>query len=196
MRVTPSPTSTRGRSAKLGSQCSPVGHITRSPVLCKESARRSFTTNEKKRSRRLPDNGEKPEKGVEQPILKQGESVPARYVGSTPDKELRQSEIISDLSQFIFDHDMGEVAEEKCPHGIVLTQDCDLLRDFEAAREGKPLVLSGVLIYPLEVAAEAKAKLPRGVSWQPVMQNNNERFHYFPEVPPECDCMGKGLPAL
>jgi hypothetical protein len=93
------------------------------------------------------------------------------------------------------DADSGQVAEEKYAHAIILTQDCDLLRDFEAARAGKRLVLSGVLIYPLDVAAQAKPQL-QGVNWQPVTQNNNERFHYFPAVPPEYDRLGEGLPAL
>ena len=123
------------------------------------------------------------------------EVVPPRYVTSNSDRELRQSEIISNLSQFIYDPDTAGVIEEKLTYSIILTQDCDLLRDFEAARDSKPLVLNGVLIYPLEAAQDAKPQM-RGISWQPVTQNNNERFHYFPEVPPACDLLGRGLPPL
>jgi hypothetical protein len=143
----------------------------------------------------LPDNGEKPDEGAQKAVVQAPEPVPPRYVKSNADRELRQSEIITNLSQFIYDPETEQVAKEPYAYAIILTQDCDLVRDFEAGRDGKALVLSGVLIYPLQNAADARPLLP-GVRWQPVTQNNNERFQFFPEIPSECDCLGEGLPAL
>jgi hypothetical protein len=35
-----------------------------------------------------------------------------------------------------------------------------------------------------------------GISWQPVIQNNNERFHFLADVPAALDHLGQGLPSL
>jgi hypothetical protein len=77
----------------------------------------------------------------------------------------------------------------------VLAQDCDLLRDYEASQAGKISPLNGVLIYELEPSVEAKKHL-LGVSWQPVTQNINERFHFLAAVPAACDALNLGLPDL
>jgi hypothetical protein len=152
----------------------------------------------------LPENEERPDQVAEtqQQDLAAGQQlVPAvapaasRYMQSEPTKELRQSEIITNLSQFTFEPQNHGAIEEKYSYSIILTQDCDLLRDFEAVRDQKSLVLNGVLIYPLEPADDAKPRM-RGISWQPVTQNINERFHFFAEVPPDRDFLAEGLPAL
>jgi hypothetical protein len=111
-------------------------------------------------------------------------------------RELRQAEIISGLSQFEFDPDTRQAVEIQMPHGIVLAQDCDLLRDYEAELGKKTPILNGVLIYEIELASEARRALQQGISWQPVTQNINERFHHLPAVPRECDALNVGLPEL
>jgi len=45
--------------------------------------------------------------------------------------ELRQSEIISDLTQFTYDSVSQDVVETSHSYAILLSQDCDLLRDNE-----------------------------------------------------------------
>jgi hypothetical protein len=117
------------------------------------------------------------------------------YIKSVVDGELRQAEIISDLTQHEYDSSSGQVTSTEIPFGILLAQDCDLLRDFEAMSAEKPPVLNGALIYELKIATDAKAQL-HGVSWQPLAQNNNERFHFFQMVPADSDLLGLGLPEL
>jgi hypothetical protein len=122
----------------------------------------------------LQENGENPAQQTERQPETVFRAAPPQYAASDLDSELRQSEIITNLSQFVYDPESKTAIEDRYTHIIVLTQDCDLLRDFEAARGGKPLILSGVLIYPLEPAEDAKPRM-RGISWQPITQNNNER---------------------
>jgi hypothetical protein len=117
------------------------------------------------------------------------------YILTDCSRELRQSEIIANLVQFEYDRSTGQAVQIDIPLAIVLAQDCDLLRDYKSRLSDKPSCLNGVLLYELEVAAEAKPRL-HGVSWQPVTQNINERFHFLSAVPPESDATTVGLPPL
>jgi hypothetical protein len=90
----------------------------------------------------------------------------------------------------------------KLPAAAVLAATTDLSSPVYAKseitrelRKGKPSVFNGALIYELQPAADAKGQL-HGVSWQPVTQNINERFHYLLEVSADCDALGAGLPNL
>jgi len=122
-------------------------------------------------------------------------AAPPMYISTDSARELRQSEIITNLAQFEFDRATGQAAEIQIPYAIILAQDCDLLRDHELRSADKPSCLNGVLLYELEVATDAKPNL-HGISWQPVTQNINERFHFLSAVPAECDAKGVGLPPL
>jgi len=134
--------------------------------------------------------------GVPEPAAAPAQRALAVYAISEVARELRQSEIITDLSQFTYDPTTRNAVETKVPYSIVLAQDCDLLRDFEASANGKPLCLNGVLVYELEPSERAKQQLQRGVSWQRVTQNNDERFHCLPDVPATADACQEGLPSL
>ena len=72
------------------------------------------------------------------------------YTTADLDGELRQSEIITGLVQYTYDPVTNESIETPHDYAIVLSQDCDLLRDFEAQNDGRPLVLNGVLLFELE----------------------------------------------
>jgi hypothetical protein len=122
-------------------------------------------------------------------------AIDGAYIKSIAELELRQSEIISGLLQHEYYASDERVTSTEIPYAIVMTQDCDLLRDFESLKTSGQRVLNGMLVYELQPAVEAKPQL-RGISWQPLSQNINERFHFFSAVPPDCDLLGVGLPEL
>lgn len=126
----------------------------------------------------------------------QGSESATVYAISAPARELRQSEIITNLAQYIYDPTQPDrVEERRHRYAVVVAQDCDLLRDFETG-EGSA-VFNGVLLFELMPFDEAKRALPPGRDiWRPIAENNNERYHFFEAVPPGCDLAGEGLPEL
>jgi hypothetical protein len=112
------------------------------------------------------------------------------------DRELRQSEIISNIVQFTFHPPTGEVIETSQPYAIVLSQDCDLLRDYEARQAGIPSDLNGVLLYELEPEDIIRAKLPGGDIRRRIGRHGEERYHRLEAVPQDVDLLQQGLPAL
>jgi hypothetical protein len=54
------------------------------------------------------------------------------YTAAELSRELRQSEIITNLYQFTYDVIAREAVQTLHTYAIVLSQDCDLLWDFEA----------------------------------------------------------------
>ena len=110
-------------------------------------------------------------------------------------KELRQAEIISGLTQYFYDPHTKDVEPLTHPFAVVLTQDCDLLRDYESRNAGSAKPLSSVLIYIAELAKELKPSIGPDI-WRRVIGNNNERYHLLSPIPPECDLLGTGIPNL
>jgi hypothetical protein len=113
-------------------------------------------------------------------------------------REFRQSEIISNLSQYVVDPTTETANAVVHDYAIILAQDCDLLWDYEARKKGLQGQLNGVLIYEAEdLLEEFKGKLPPGRDiWNRVRDNRDERYHVLGSVPPDCDLLGTGLPAL
>jgi hypothetical protein len=110
------------------------------------------------------------------------------------DRELRQGELITDLIQYIY-QPTSELADVTAhPLVIVLSQDCDLLWDFEQRIKGGQGNLNGVLVYEVHVASEFKGTLPGGDIWRRLIQNKDERYHFLEAVPPALDRVGQGLP--
>lgn len=121
----------------------------------------------------------------------------AIYTKAELAREVRQSEILTGLTQYVYDPVSGDV--EAIPHGyvIIATQDCDLLWDYEAHLANKPLPLNGVLIYGADPAAVARAKISGGSDiWRRVIANNDVRYHFLEKIPITCDAIGEGLPPL
>lgn len=117
------------------------------------------------------------------------------YSVSNAATELRQSEIIANLDQHIYHPVTKEAQIVKTRFAIILAQDCDLLRDFEARAKAKPEVLNSVLIYELMPWSEARGKIT-GVSLERIQKNTDERYHFLGAVLPEADLLGTGLPEL
>lgn len=117
------------------------------------------------------------------------------YTIAELDRELRQSEIITNLRQFTYDP-IGGAAEIVHPYTIVLTQDCDLLQDFVGRAKGDPPDLNGILIYELDPAQQVLGALAGKDIRRRVKQNRDERYHVFEAVPPNFDLLNAGLPEL
>lgn len=120
-------------------------------------------------------------------------------------RELRQTEIISSLTQYFRDPGASPDAPEeeietlaiRHRFAIVLSQDCDLLWDFEARQKDQQGELNGVLIFELEPALEYRTKRKIGRDlWKPITQNKSDRYHFLEAVPKELDLLGRGLPQL
>lgn len=108
-------------------------------------------------------------------------------------RELRQAEIISDLWQYGYDPVKNLSIEFKHPYAIVMTQDCDLLQDFERTQSGKPRQLNGVLFYEALLAEIVKAE---SSAWKRITQNKEDRFQFLESVPVALDTAGVGLPEM
>jgi hypothetical protein len=133
--------------------------------------------------------------------------VPIRYESPSAGA-IRQGEILSDVAEHRdecpssapsenHDHSIQPIAH---PLMIVLSQVCDLLRDWEK-REGQsappselsPAVLSHVLLcdlYDKDALRSAHDDLNRG-RFERIEKNQVERFHYLAEAP-----IGDAGPAL
>jgi hypothetical protein len=118
------------------------------------------------------------------------------YAISNTEGELRQSEIITALVQFTYYPADDEAAETRHPYSIVLSQDCDLLRDYEARRDGDPPVLNGVLLFELESIDNIRPRLAGGDILRRIKRHSEERYHFLQAVSPELDLLGEGLPEL
>lgn len=110
-------------------------------------------------------------------------------------KELRQAEILSNLSQFIYTPSSGEVDQHVHAYGVVVGQDCDLLRQFEQ-RDSQPVEDDfGVLVFVARPASDLATMVNGGIRKR-IVQNNDERYHLLEAVPAELENYSEGVPAL
>jgi hypothetical protein len=108
---------------------------------------------------------------------------------------LRQGEVISDLTQYIFDPVTENVTPVLHPYSIVLSQDCDLLRDYESRTSGSGSTVPSVLLYVADIASTVRPTIGPDI-WRRVIGNNNERYHIVSAVPVELDLMNQGIVSL
>jgi hypothetical protein len=123
------------------------------------------------------------------------------YSAEGLDHQLRQSEIISNLVQPIFVPEQGEKPAgtmfRRHNFVVILSQDCDLLRDYESRVRGGEEILNEVLVYELEEAVTLRKRAAlNSTLWKQIQPNNHERFHYLEPVPKETDLQCVGLPEL
>lgn len=117
------------------------------------------------------------------------------YTSQFIDAELRQAEIISGLTQYEVNSETGLAPNLVHDFCIILSQDCDLLRDYEDRRDSKPVSLNGVLLYEAETIDGFRTKFNSGL-WKPIRNNVDERYHLLERVPVEHDLAAKGIPGL
>jgi hypothetical protein len=125
--------------------------------------------------------------------------VAAVYSCVDLEQEYRQSEIITGVTQHvpIFTNSSVELEEIVHSYAIILSQDCDLLRDFDDYAGGRRGTLNSVLLYELRPFDEMKLDLPKGRDIRKsIEQNNHERYHFLESMPPNNDLQTLGLPPL
>jgi len=132
----------------------------------------------------------------EQGVVADEPANPVFYTRQGLARELRQSEIISNLAQFLYDPVTLDVESVIHPFAIVVTQDCDLLWDYESRTGGSGKALPSVLLYAAESAASVRPTVGGSDIWRRVIANNNERYHLLQRVPVECDTAGLGVDNL
>lgn len=112
--------------------------------------------------------------------------------------ELRQGEIIAHVAQYTYDPVKGRASEFYQDWVIIGSQDCDLLWDYQEMQQEKAGDLNGVILYEAEPALEFKAKFGKSKEdiWKKVIQNREERYHYFEAIQPHLDLVGDGVPPL
>jgi hypothetical protein len=98
--------------------------------------------------------------------------------------------------QFIYDPTAREAIETRHSYAIVLSQDCDLLQDFQDRATGRLRALNGVLIFELEPVEEARLKLAGSDILRRIRRHSEERHHLLNSVPSNIDLLGQGLPEL
>jgi hypothetical protein len=131
------------------------------------------------------------------------------YIRSEANDRLWQGEILANIPQvrLALESIAAEGAAENPeieidPHPlvIVLTQDCDLLQDFNARHDGDS-ILSNILLCDVFLAEELRAKLRENENlgtrdWKVIYQNKNPRFQFLQDVLAHEDLQQQGLPAL
>jgi hypothetical protein len=100
------------------------------------------------------------------------------------------------LTQYFYDPVTADVEPLVHPYSVILTQDCDLLRDYESRNGGSSRPLSSALLYIAEPAKDVKGAIGGSDLWKRVIANNNERYHLLSQVPQESDLLGQGVPNL
>jgi hypothetical protein len=116
---------------------------------------------------------------------------------------LRQGEIISNLVQprlkieTLFT-DEPVIAFEEHPLAIVITQDCDLDQDYRSRYGGgsQDKLIPSVLFCQMISAQDLKGRGLDRRTWDRVIINKDERYHFFQKVESEQDALGNGLPEL
>jgi hypothetical protein len=116
------------------------------------------------------------------------------YTTSELERELRQAELITNLIQYTFDPVASEGLVTRRPYAVIVSQDCDLLWDFQAKVEDKPRDLIGVLFYEAEPTPQVR--LPGPDILRRIRRFGEERYHLLRPVPAEFDLLGTGLPEL
>lgn len=124
----------------------------------------------------------------------------------------KQGEIFSDVVEvrvipesLNVDSDNVDVEFRTHPIAVLVTQDCDLDWDFKARNENDATqkaklgnkLLPNLIFCEVWLADQLKGKQSIASDiWKRIRQNQDERYHYFSEIPSEADTLAKGFPAL
>ena len=110
--------------------------------------------------------------------------------------EFRQSEILSAVRQYSVNAEENHITKRIHEYCVILSQDCDLLQDFNKRKDGKPGGLNGILLFEARTVGASKAGGMGAKEFDKIAQNNNERYHFLQAAPAEDDTMGAGIPDL
>lgn len=110
--------------------------------------------------------------------------------------ELRQGEVISGVDRYIVDPAAESYVAEINEFIVIVTQDCDLLQDYNQRKDGNVGSLCEVLVFPAAKAVDEWPRIKGSDIKKRINNNKDERYHLLERVPPELDLEGHGLPAL
>jgi hypothetical protein len=121
------------------------------------------------------------------------------YQRSDPEGPLRQGEFISDLTRFVLiaetmATDRPDFHRNPQPLSVILSQDCDLEREFDARNNpaGTAIVaaqIASVILCEVHLVGQYH---PKGGLTKQVKGNSDERYQYLRNVLPEQDVGGVG----
>lgn len=122
------------------------------------------------------------------------------YVRSNIESEFRQGEILTNVVEFrcrLAASDEGvEATTQVNGYSVILSQDCDLERDFEQRKAGRESGIPNLLLYQAEEASNVKVNVGGGERWKRIVQNNDDRWHYLCACRQDEDFRAEGFPAL
>ena len=118
------------------------------------------------------------------------------YVKDGLGNELRQGEIVSNVTRYIVNSEDGTYLPIKHPFIIIAAQDCDLLQDYAVRQNGEAGSLCEVLLYPAQLTAEALGNVKGSDIKKRIENNKDERYHLLEEVKRDLDIAGEGIPSL
>lgn len=124
------------------------------------------------------------------------------YSSVDPNAELRQSEILSNITYSFLEPSSDDSGRMDMRSGtlsyvIVLTPDCDLLQDFRDRRDKRASKLFNVLMFGAEEAGQAKDRIGYNTKeWKHVQQNVFDQFYYLTAIKADTDLRGRGMPDL
>ena len=113
-------------------------------------------------------------------------------------RELRQAEILSDIKQHVVtlgDDGLG-IDETLIPFAVIVTQDCDLVQEFDRRQQGQPSDLNSIMLFQAFEAEGFRAQIKGADIWKRIRQNKDERYQALEKVEPDADLRRSGLPAL
>jgi hypothetical protein len=128
-------------------------------------------------------------------VIVQAASVSPFYTKTEMDRELRQGEVICNLTQYLYNPEQNSVETIPHPYAVVVNQDCDLLQDYNARNGGKGTEINSVLLYIAEPTESKRAQID-GDIWRRVLSNSNDRYHLLSKSPASCDLSDAELPSL
>lgn len=115
-----------------------------------------------------------------------------------------QGEILSQIAEIaVIPNSLasGDLQFEEITHpfGVILTQECDLDWDFKARTaddSSSAKLCPNALLCELFPEDVIRPKIKGSELWKRVRQNQDERYHTIPQVPPAADLAQAGLPPL
>lgn len=108
----------------------------------------------------------------------------------------RQSEILSNVAQHYYNFREDAVDVQIIDFAVVLSQDCDLIQDYDKRGRGEEGSLNGILLYEAMTVGEAKSRGMKAREFEKVTQYGLERYHFLKAVSAEDDSCAECVPDL
>lgn len=138
-----------------------------------------------------------PPPATQLPAVQAEAAQPVRiYTRTEMSRELRQAEIISGVIQYVYDPVAEEIEPLTYQYVVIISQDCDLLQDFNATEDGRGGDLNGVIVYGAIEAGALLAEAGGRDIRKRIMLNKDERYHLLQRVELENDLENAGIPSL